>query len=186
MHRGPDISEHWSGQAVGHLLAGSGHRPVFAHFGRVDHTVVERLLAEAESASLSVGDAVSVRKRLFNVLVEGLENVRVHAGEQFEDTAFALLVDAGDGYRLAFGNALPLAMAAMLSHRMEVLNSMEEADLKQHFMLMLGNDARTERGGAGLGLLTMARKSHRPMLVRTLPLNEGTAYFVMELAVLRS
>jgi len=185
MHRGPDISEHWSGQAVGHLLMGEGHRQVFAHCGRVDHSVVERLLAEAESASLAAGDAVSVRKRLFNVLVEGLENVHVHAGEQFGETAFALLVDAGDGYRLAFGNALPMATAALLSHRVEVLNSMEEADLKQHFMLMLGNNARTERGGAGLGLLTMARKSHRPMVVRTLPLNEGANYFVMELAVMR-
>lgn len=185
MHRGPDISEHWSGQAVGHLLMGEGYRQVFAHCGRVDHSVVERLLAEAESASLAAGDAVSVRKRLFNVLVEGLENVHVHAGEQFSETAFALLVDAGDGYRLAFGNALPMATAALLSHRVEILNSMEEADLKQHFMLMLGNNARTERGGAGLGLLTMARKSHRPMVVRTLPLNEGAAYFVMELAVMR-
>jgi hypothetical protein len=128
---------------------------------------------------------VTVRKRLFNVLVEGLENVHHHAVEGHRSSAFAVLVDTGDGYRLALGNSMPVARAALLTHRVEVLNSMDEADLKQHFMLMLGNDSRTERGGAGLGLLTMARKCHRPMVVRTFPMDQHSAYLVMEVAVLR-
>lgn len=179
------LDQHWARPALDHLLSGTGHRTVFAHTGPVDHTVVEGLLASAEAASLAAGDAVTVRKRLFNVLVEGLENVHHHAGDDHRSSAFAVLVDAGDGYRLVMGNSMPVAMAALLTHRVEVLNSMDEADLKQHFMLMLGNDSRTERGGAGLGLLTMARKCHRPIIVRTFPLDQHSAYLVMEVAVLR-
>ena len=179
------LDQHWARPALDHLLSGSGHRVVFSHTGPVDHTVVEDLLARAEAASLAAGDAVTVRKRLFNVLVEGLENVHHHAVEGHRSSAFAVLVDTGDGYRLALGNSMPVARAALLTHRVEVLNSMDEADLKQHFMLMLGNDSRTERGGAGLGLLTMARKCHRPMVVRTFPMDQHSAYLVMEVAVLR-
>ena len=179
------LDQHWARPAFDHLLSGADHRLVFAHTGPIDHKVVEDLLARAEAASLAVGDAVTVRKRLFNVLVESLENVHHHAVGAHRSSAFAVLFDTGEGYRLVLGNSMPVAMAALLTHRVEVLNSMDEADLKQHFMLMLGNDARTERGGAGLGLLTMARKCHRPILVRSFPLDQQSVHLVMEVAVLR-
>jgi hypothetical protein len=63
---------------------------------------------------------------------------------------------------------------------------MDEGDLRVHYMKLLANDGRTERGGAGLGLLTMARKSARPMVARTLPRDDDSAYFALELAVLRA
>ncbi|HMC97292.1 MAG TPA: DUF6272 family protein, partial [Flavobacteriales bacterium] len=89
-------------------------------------------------------------------------------------------------YRLLMGNALPLATAALLTHRVGVLNEMDEVDLREYYRRLLANEARTERGGAGLGLLTMARKCTRPMVARTLPRDSGSAYFALELAVLRS
>ncbi|MEO8591284.1 MAG: DUF6272 family protein [Flavobacteriales bacterium] len=147
---------------------------------------MEALLATAEEASLSLRDAVSMRKRLFNVLVEGLDNIRLHASEDHRESIFAVLVDTPAGYKLLMGNALPVAMAALLTHRVGVLNEMDEADLREYHLKLLANDGRTERGGAGLGLLTMARKSARPMVTHTFPRDEGSAYFALELAVLRT
>ena len=63
-----------------------------------------------------------------------------------------VVVRAKEGYRMTFGNAMPQAMATLLAHRVEILNDMSGSDLKAHYMQLLANDARTERGGAGLGL----------------------------------
>ena len=179
-------SDHWSVPVAGPLKEGVDSAVVFEHQGPLDHGVVESLLAAAERASLEARDAVSLRKRLFNVLVEGLDNMRLHAGEEHCESAFAVLVNTPAGYRLLMGNALPLAMAALLTHRVGILNEMDESDLRQYYMKLLANDGRTERGGAGLGLLTMARKSARPMVARTLPRDGDSAYFALELAVLRA
>ncbi len=179
-------AEHWSAPVSAPLKKEAGSAVVFEHHGPMDHSVVETLLATAEEASLAARDAVGLRKRLFNVLVEGLDNMRLHAGEDHRESAFAVLVDTPAGYRLLMGNALPVATAALLTHRVGILNEMDEMDLREHYMKLLSNDSRTERGGAGLGLLTMARKSARPMVVRTLPRDGGSAYFALELAVLRA
>ena len=106
-----------------------------------------------------------------------------HIDADLADSCCAFLVDKGDGYRLFLGNALPVAAAALLVHRVSVLNEM---DLKEHFLKLLANDGRTDRGGAGLGLITMARKSAKPMLVRSIRRDANTAYMALELAVLRS
>ena len=159
---------------------------VFEHHGPMEPATLHILLAKAEEASLAAGDGVGLRKRLFNVLVEGLENMQRHAIEPHRESGIAVLVDRGDGYRLLLGNALPVASAALLVHRVGVLNEMEEVDLKEHFLKLLANDGRTDRGGAGLGLITMARKSAKPMLVHSVPKDEHTAYFALEIAVLRS
>jgi hypothetical protein len=174
---------HWSSPIAARVTAGEGRAVLFEHQGPVDHDVVQGLLALAEERSVELLDPLPLRKRLFNVLVEGLENLHHHSLDEHKSTAWAMAVRLEQGYHLAFGNAMPVAMAALLSHRVEVLNEMSEADLKAHYMRLLANDARTERGGAGLGLLTMARKSDRPLLTAQLPLDAHSTYFVLEMTV---
>ncbi|MBK7384976.1 MAG: hypothetical protein IPI81_16815 [Flavobacteriales bacterium] len=176
---------HWSELVLSSLKEGGGRGVVFHHQGPVDPEVLRALLGAAEEASIRAGDGVGMRKRLFNILVEGLENVLRHTTQDKRSTAFAVLLDTDEGYRLLLGNALPVATAALLTQRVAILNEMDEADLREHFLKFLANDARTDQGGAGLGLITMARKSARPMVAHVLPCDEFTAYFALEVAMLR-
>ncbi|MBK6891554.1 MAG: hypothetical protein IPH00_00020 [Flavobacteriales bacterium] len=50
-------------------------------------------------------------------------------------------------------------------------------------MKLLTNDSRSTNGGAGLGLLTLARKSVRPILTTSDTLGPFTSYFSFELPV---
>ena len=97
---------------------------VFEYAGPVDRNKLDELVEIAEARSLAVRDGVSIRKRLFNVLVEGLENIHRHTPIEFADSGFALLERRDGHYRVVIGNTLPAASAALLSHRVEVLNDM--------------------------------------------------------------
>jgi hypothetical protein len=156
---------------------------VFEYAGPVDRNKLDELVEIAEARSLAVRDGVSIRKRLFNVLVEGLENIHRHTPIEFADSGFALLERRDGHYRVVIGNTLPAASAALLSHRVEVLNDMDEADLRECFLKLLANEGRTERGGAGLGLLTMARKSARPMVVHSTAHDDATVHLALELSL---
>ena len=177
------IGQHWLDQVRRRVLSDPSSALVFAHQGVMDHAVVERLVAEAESASLNSADGLVQRKRLVNVLVEGLENLHHHTLSSHRDLAFALLVRETRGYVLAMGNAVPLATAALLTHRIAILNEMDEVDLKEHFLRLLSNGSRSEHGGAGLGLMTIARKSVKPIVTSTQSLCPVSAFFAMELRV---
>lgn len=174
---------HWT-FALKHQLAAFGQGTVvFSHHGPMDRAQLENLVAQAETHSLAATDAVAVRKRLFNILVEGLENVHNHTPPEMAESGFALLFRAEDGYRLLLGNALHSAQAAQLSHRVGILNEMDEADLREHHLRLLANEGRTERGGAGLGLLTIARKSSGPIIAHQVPRDQGSVYVALEIAL---
>lgn len=175
-----EVGQQWLEDSLARCQEDPACEVVFAFQGVMDHEQVQRLIAQAESCSLSHGDGVAPRKRMINVLVEGLENVHHHSLGSHREAAFALCVHDSRGYKLAFGNAVPLAMAALITHRVGILNEMDEADLKEHYLKLLSNSARSEHGGAGLGLLTMARKSVKPLVVRTAKLCPQAAFLAME------
>jgi hypothetical protein len=177
------LHQHWHIAIQAGLGPSSDGDIVFEHGGPMDHVDVERCIGLAEAFSLARQDHKGLRKRLVNVLVEALENLSKHVAEGDRVTTFARLERSVAGYRLVMGNALPIAVAAVLLNRVEILNEMDEADLKEHYLTLLKNDGRTASGGAGLGLVTLARKSGRSLKAMSYPINERQALLVMEVHV---
>ncbi|MBK7947030.1 MAG: hypothetical protein IPJ85_17735 [Flavobacteriales bacterium] len=179
------FGEHWPKEVLDAALNGSRQDAVFRFSGKVSHSDVEALVRSTEDFSVGANDGVVVRKRLLNVLVEALENVRLHAESELAHTAFALLHCGPDAYRLVVGNAVPSATAELLQSRVELINGMTEADMKEHYLKLLSNSGRTEKGGAGLGLITLARKGARPVIAKSHPRDGTTRFLTVEVRVLR-
>lgn len=159
---------------------------VFEQMGSLDHDAVLGLIAATEAASLANNDDKLVRKRLINVVLEGLENLDRHVEPSDRATAFARLTVTTERYRLLLGNVSTLTAAALLMSRIGVLNEMSTEDLKGQYLQLLAQEGRTARGGAGLGLLTIARRCEQPMVVNLEPAPEGQAYVLLVLTISRS
>ncbi|MBK9061281.1 MAG: hypothetical protein IPL81_15965 [Flavobacteriales bacterium] len=179
----PEMSHRWLDKARSRLLVEPSDMLVFEHSGAVHADLIPDMLDLVEAHSYASGDPIVLRKRLIHVLVESVDNMRRHALGILADASFALLVRNKDGYRFTTGNAVPHATAMLLAKRVEILNAMEGEDLKEHYMKLLTNDSRSTNGGAGLGLLTLARKSMRPILTTSDTLGPFTSYFSFELQV---
>jgi hypothetical protein len=187
MHqRSMSAGQQWSVEASARHCLDDGRVIVFAHQGQIDQQTMTDLVGVAERYSLENSDVLTTRKRLVGVLVEGLENAVRHVGDGDRESVFAVLSSHGDRYTITVGNAMPLATAVVLSNRVSILNEMDDADVKEHYLKLLSNTARSRNGGAGLGLLSMARKSLRPIACRTDRLDHTTVGFCLELAVARS
>ncbi|MBK6627683.1 MAG: hypothetical protein IPJ87_10145 [Flavobacteriales bacterium] len=172
-------------QVRGQVLAHGADAVLWEHSGILTRVDLESALARVEAGSLSVSDPVAVRKRLVSVLVEGVENILHHAGQAQAAEGSVLVGRTEEAYRIVLVNRVELATAALLQHRIEMLNAMDEVALKEHYLMLLANESRTAKGGAGLGLLTMARRSRRPMRVHVSANGGGYAVFCLELAVAR-
>jgi hypothetical protein len=181
----PSFGEHWPKAVLDSVLNGNRQGLVFQFAGPITHPDVESMVRRAEEFSIGANDGVVVRKRLLNVLVEALENVRLHVEADLASTAFALLLSDAECYRLVVGNAVPSATAELLLNRVEVINGMTEADMKEHYLKLLSSDGRTQRGGAGLGLITLARKGARPINALSHPRDGATRFLILDVRVLR-
>lgn len=179
----PDLGHRWLDRARSRLVVEPSDLIVFQHSGMLHADLLPEMLDLVEAHSYASGDPVLLRKRLMYVLVESVDNMRRHALGILVDASFALLVRSRDGYRLTTGNAVPFATAMLLSKRVELLNAMEAEDLKEHYMRLLANDSRSTNGGAGLGLLTLARKSTRPIITTSDTLGPFTSFFSFDLHV---
>jgi hypothetical protein len=179
----PDMGRNHLEQIKARYLDLPGAALVLAHAGMVKAVNVPEILDAAESFSRKRNDPTALRKRLMHVVVEAVDNLCRHALGILSDSSFVLLVHDSGGYHLATGNAVPSATAAQLVQRVEILNAMPAGDLKTQYMKILAFNGRSRNGGAGLGLLTMARKAIKPILLETSRLGPFTTYLTMDVRV---
>jgi hypothetical protein len=137
----------------------AGDREWFGHWGPVAADTMVGMLATLEGRAASAGLGTSVVKRLIALAVEGIENVRLHSAQEAVHRSACWIGREDDHVLLVFSNPLPHATAALLESRIAVLNLMDRDELRQHHLTLLADRSRSDHGGAGLGLITMARKA---------------------------
>ena len=100
-------------------------------------------------------------KRMFSILVEGLQNIRLH-GEKTIDghqTSFFAIDQGIDTYKIALGNLIYSKNNQNIETRINEINKMTREEVKSLYMEVLTNGIISNKGGAGLGFITMAMKS---------------------------
>ena len=109
------------------------------------------------------------KKKFFHVLVECLQNMYNHmeslqgitneGPEQNGSGIFMIGKGAEDSYRIITGNFILTENAGILKERIDKINAMNPQELKAYYLERLGATELSEKGGAGLGIIDIARKS---------------------------
>jgi len=159
---------------------------LLSYIGPVDSSGMEGLLALAEKSTAAAGGK-TLMKRIGNVLIECLQNVMRH-GLIEEDgfTQLYLTLEATPiGFQLQCGNMIDTAMREVLAERLYDINGMDEEDLRKAYIETLCNGKISEKGGAGLGLLSLAKKANGPIDYRFDSLEDGRELFTLTVTVRR-
>lgn len=94
-------------------------------------------------------------------MIEGLQNIRIHgaADDGGKQLGHVIVLDEGDHYIISLGNLIPDKKKSFITNHLNELNAMDLAEVKEYYMKVLSNGLLSEKGGAGLGFITMALKS---------------------------
>jgi hypothetical protein len=159
-----------------------------SHFGDFTQDLVNSLSNSVEETMLEAGDKKGTVKRMFSILVEGLQNVRLH-GEKDEDgkqhSFLVIGVDEGE-YLVTFGNLLLNSNRAVMDERLKQINTYDEAQVKALYMEVLTNGIISTKGGAGLGFITMAMKSKNKLNYNFEEVNDKLCCFTCEVKLDRN
>ena len=140
---------------------------LLSYIGPVDSVGMEGLLALAEKSSVATGGR-TLMKRIGNVLIECLQNVMRHG--LIEENGFTQLYltleSTPVGFQVQCGNMVDSEMRSILSDRLAEINGMEEEVLRKTYIETLCNGEMSGKGGAGLGLLSLAKKASGPIEYR--------------------
>ena len=114
-------------------------------------------------------------KRVISVAIEMLQNIERH-GEARE------VVFEVNGNTIVAGNAIKNENVPALNERLEQLNGLNKQELKNLYLEILTNSQFSDKGGAGLGLVTIARKS-RDMSWTFTPQGDDLSFFCLKVSV---
>ena len=134
-------------------------------------------------------DAIEARriKKLNNILVECLQNIYHHGedlsgqegGDSNNSVVFLLCKNSNHKYRIITGNHMPTAAVASLKEKIDKVNGMNAEELKTYYREVLSSNELSEKGGAGLGIIDLVRKSGNKMEYRFDTVNEQFSFFSM-------
>ncbi len=134
---------------------------IVSHFGDFSQDLVNSLTVNVEELMFDSQDKKGIVKRMFSILVEGLQNIRLHGERDLDgnQVSFLIIVQNEENYKVTFGNLVRKAGAKTIVERVVQLNKMDPLDVKALYMETLSNGIRSSKGGAGLGFITMSLKS---------------------------
>ncbi len=136
------------------------------HRGSISAELITGTLKSAEQYLLEHEENRRARKKVYNVLVEALQNLYHHAmdisenrktGENKNYALFAL--SKPDRYVFTCGNYVLPKHVDILSERIDKINSLDTLELKAMYQSILNNNQYSDKGGGGLGFVDMARRA---------------------------
>lgn len=158
-----------------------------AHFGPLNQDLVNSFTLTTEDFMISAGDKKPLVKRVFSILIEGLQNILLH-GRKWDNEQQALIIVAFNdkAYRIALGNLTEISEKEKLASYLDRLNGMNEEEVKTFYLETLNNGLISDKGGAGLGFITMRMKSKSLLNYQFIPVNDELMLFTISTDVDRA
>jgi hypothetical protein len=139
---------------------------IIVYQGEFTQETTKSILAMAERNLDSSGEESGIKRKVFNVMVEALQNIVKHsseanasAGTLVSQSAIFMIGKQSDRYSIMTGNPIKKSVTEDLKRKLDELNQKDKEGLKEMYKEIIKNTQISEKGGAGLGFVDMARKS---------------------------
>jgi hypothetical protein len=159
---------------------------ILAYDGVLNTETISKLESEIEGKIMEKGLPKGVVKKVFFICVESLQNMLIH-GHRDDSGAqhnFFLLHNTAKDVKVTVANLITNAAIEKLSRDIDKINSFENpADLKNYYLEHLENNELSDKGGAGLGFITIAMKSGNKLKTKFEAINEVRSLFMLEITI---
>ena len=155
-----------------------------AYEGEITHQITKAFTSLTEANMAAEEDDNSVQKKVFHVMVECLQNISKHAenpANSFsKDGRGIFIVTRGDTeYSVTTGNIISNDKISGLRQMLERINSLDKDGLKKLYKQQIREGRLSDKDGAGLGFIDIARKTGEKLVFNFLPLDDNTSFFVL-------
>jgi hypothetical protein len=137
---------------------------ILVYQGDFTQETTKSILAMAERNIDSSGEDANIKRKVFNVMVESLQNIVKHSDELVDGAvhshaAIFLIGREDNRYTIMAGNPIRKSNVDSLTEKLDRINGLDKEGLKDLYKEIIKNTTISEKGGAGLGFVDMARKS---------------------------
>lgn len=158
--------------------------------GEVTSDLLTSILQIMETKMETLDEPPKIKKKVYNILVECLQNLYHHIDEddkqtvQNEKSALFMIRKNEDGeYSIMTGNYMALENMEIMKSRLDRINSMDKEELKVYYKEVLNNGEMSAKGGGGLGMIDIARKSGKKLEYNFADVDDRFTFFSLNVKI---
>ena len=135
--------------------------------GEITANIITDVLDLLEARLTDTAVEYRIIKRIYNVLVESLQNLYHHADKIRGNNSFSrennhvvfFVTKHNHTFKVSTGNLIKRGKSKDLTNHIDHLNSLSQDEIKTLYKVILNNQNFSEKGGGGLGMIDMVRKT---------------------------
>jgi hypothetical protein len=159
--------------------------------GTFSEELLTSILHIVESKMSNMKILPKKKKRVFNVLVESFQNLYHHiesfGGEEADikqqKSALIMVKHDGGRFTITTGNFVTQERIPELKSKLDMVNTLDQEDLRTLYREKLERDERTDKGTAGLGLIDIARKSKNKLEYDIIDVSDTIGFFCLNVVI---
>lgn len=167
-------------------MASSGFPLIYK--GEMNHQIMRSFAFMANRKIAEKNIPTPTRKRVFHIMIECLQNITKHSDDYDEKekqigNGLFIVGESKDSFYVITGNLVKNEKMVFLESRLEKLNSSSKKELKHLFLKQMIEGELNEKGGAGLGLIDIARKSGNKLYYHFVPYDSQRYFFIFGVTI---
>ncbi|RLD84488.1 MAG: hypothetical protein DRJ10_01020 [Bacteroidetes bacterium] len=155
----------------------------YIYRGQFNTDITDNILSLAEESLRLSEQKLKIKKRVYFVMVEGLQNITRHQDLTTDDIpvkpGFFVLQRKKYSYYITTGNLINIENIDVLKSQINKVQSLSIEELNIYYKQHLKDGSMSKKGGAGLGLIEMARKSKGNLSYNFRKINDEYYYFYL-------
>jgi hypothetical protein len=168
-----------------------------AYEGEVTQEITKAFTSMTEKNLDKVEEDGKIKKKVYHVMVECLQNISKHADDDTQTasdsleeglakTGIFLIGNDQNQYFITSGNGIANENIPALKSLIDNINSLNQDELKQLHKEKMRETAISAKGGAGLGFIDIARKTGNPLEYHFEPIDENNSFFLLKTIISRN
>jgi hypothetical protein len=157
--------------------------------GDITSELLTSILQIMESKLDNLQEEPKIKKKVYNVLVECLQNLYHHMDEVAPEqndkirSAIFMIGKLDNQYNIITGNYIKKENVAGLKKRLEDINLLSKEELKEYYKAVLNNGEMSLKGGGGLGMIDIARKTGEKLNFNFAPVDDTFSFFTLNIKI---
>jgi|SRR3972149_3845152 len=156
--------------------------------GQLTHEITKLFTSMAEKKLEARKLELRVQRKVYHVMVEFLQNITKHSDDYDDEknpvgNGLFIVGEGDNSYFVITGNKVKTEKMQALTERIENLNKMTKDELNELFVKQMKVGQINNKGGAGLGLIDLVRKTGSKLQYEFIPLNKQEHYFVIAINI---
>ncbi len=161
---------------------------ILVYEGEFTQEITKSVLSMAEKNLDSIGEEQNIKRKVFNVMVECLQNICKHADgmeKEEERKAIFMIGKEDESYMITSGNYIINENISGLEAKLHQINSLDKEGLKALYKDLIKSSELSDKGGAGLGFVDIARKSGNKLEFDFHKINDTCSFFAFKTKIPR-